>query len=151
RSLRWHSAHRPTTRGRRPRWSFNPQLTLLEDRTVPSTFTVTNLLDNGSVGSLHWAVGQANTTAGADKSKFAVTGTIPLPAANGPPNVPDDLTIDGPGANKVTVSGGGGTRVFHASGAATDLTIDGLTIANGHASPPLGGDTALGGALLNDG
>jgi hypothetical protein len=29
---------------------------VLEDRIVPSTFTVTNTLDDGSVGSLRWAI-----------------------------------------------------------------------------------------------
>ena len=39
-----------------------PALEVLEDRCVPSTFTVLNALDDGSVGSLRWAVGQANST-----------------------------------------------------------------------------------------
>src|SRR5262249_57500663 len=47
-----------------------PAVEALEDRTVPSTFTVVNTLDDGSVGSLRWAVGQANATAGADTIDF---------------------------------------------------------------------------------
>src|SRR5262249_47959605 len=55
----------------------------LEDRTVPSTFTVVNTLDDGSEGSLRWAVGQANSTAGADtinfdRSVFSTPQTITL-------------------------------------------------------------------------
>jgi hypothetical protein len=55
----------------------------LEDRTVPSTFTVTNLLDDGSFGSLRWAVGQANATGGDetiafDPTLFATPRTITL-------------------------------------------------------------------------
>ena len=38
----------------------------LEERDTPATFTVTNLLDDGSTGSLRWAVGQANSTSGSD-------------------------------------------------------------------------------------
>ena len=38
----------------------------LEERDTPVTFTVTNVLDDGSTGSLRWAVGQANSTSGAD-------------------------------------------------------------------------------------
>src|SRR5262245_14717327 len=58
-------------------------LEALEDRSVPSPFTVTNTLDDGSVGSLRWAVGQANTTAGAntitfDPTVFASPQTITL-------------------------------------------------------------------------
>src|SRR5262245_12966311 len=45
----------------------------LEDRCVPATFTVTNVLDDGSVGSLRWAVSQANATAGADTINFSST------------------------------------------------------------------------------
>jgi hypothetical protein len=37
----------------------------LEGRLAPATFTVDNVLDDGSTGSLRWAVGQANATAGA--------------------------------------------------------------------------------------
>src|SRR5262249_27348975 len=48
-----------------------PGVEALEDRTVPSTFTVLNTLDDGSVGSLRWAVGQANSTAGADTINFS--------------------------------------------------------------------------------
>src|SRR5262245_49093690 len=45
----------------------------MEDRLVPSTFTVVNTLDDGGVGSLRWAVGQANTTAGSDTINFDPT------------------------------------------------------------------------------
>src|SRR5262249_28911873 len=49
----------------------------LEDRVVPATtFTVLNTLDDGSAGSLRWAVGQANSTAGADTIAFN-DGTSP--------------------------------------------------------------------------
>jgi hypothetical protein len=40
-----------------------PRLEALEDRTLPSTFTVLNLADSG-VGSLRQAVLDANPTAG---------------------------------------------------------------------------------------
>src|SRR3954453_14052478 len=54
-------------RGRRgqPQRSFLPRLEVLEDRTVPSTFTVTNLADSGG-GSLRAAITAANTNPGAD-------------------------------------------------------------------------------------
>jgi hypothetical protein len=37
-----------------------PRVGLLEDRTLPSTFWVTNTLDDGSANSLRWAIAQAN-------------------------------------------------------------------------------------------
>ncbi len=118
----------------------------LEDRTVPSTFTVLNLNDSGA-GSLRQAVLDANATAGADLINFApgLKGTIAL--TNGELNVTDDLTIDGSGAAKLTISGNNASRVFNISGAATDVVIDGLTIADGLAA----GHTALGGGILNTG
>jgi hypothetical protein len=104
-----------------------PRLEVLEDRTLPSTFTVTNLLDSGP-GSLRAAITAANTTAGADVIRFAggLKGTIPLASEL---SITGDLTINGPNANQLTVSGGNATRVFHVSGSATHLAMDSLTIA----------------------
>src|SRR5262249_7607843 len=84
RSLRWSSNRNLANRARRagsaiPQRSFLPQLTVLEDRTVPSTFTVTNLLDSGA-GSLRQAVLDANAHAGANVIRFkdGLHGTIKL-------------------------------------------------------------------------
>src|SRR5262245_50845235 len=55
------SSARHARPGRRPRQvSSRPGAEWLEDRTVPSTFAVTNTLDDGSTGSLRWAINQAN-------------------------------------------------------------------------------------------
>src|SRR5262245_12549995 len=68
----------------------------LEDRTVPSTFTVQNLNDLGS-GSLRQAILDANNTPGADTIKFApgVTGTINLASAL--PDLSSNIDLEGPG------------------------------------------------------
>src|SRR5436190_5877887 len=121
----------------------------LEDRTVPTTFTVANLADGGP-GSLRQAVLDANAHPGADTVRFAggLRGTIALGS-----QVPitDDLTVRGPGADKVTVSGGGTTRVFAVLPAALadnplttptlaqvatapEVTLSGLTVADGLAT-----------------
>src|SRR5262249_42915256 len=69
-------------------------------------------------------------------------------------DVTDDLTIDGPGAQKLTVSGSTASRVFAVSGATTDVLIDNLTVANGSATGttfagPVSPVTAGGGILDN--
>jgi hypothetical protein len=61
-------------------------------------------------------------------------------------SITDNQTIDGPGASQLTVSGNHLSRVFSISGSTTDVTISGLTIADGRAT----GRTALGGGILND-
>jgi hypothetical protein len=55
------------------------EVAALEDRTVPSTFTVWNLADAGA-GSLRQAVLDANAQPGADAVRFAdgLQGTIAL-------------------------------------------------------------------------
>src|SRR5262249_47704607 len=75
------------------------QLEALEDRFLPSTFTVLNDFDSGS-GSLRQAVLDANGHPGADVIDFApaVSGTILL--TSGQLSITDDLRIDGPGASQ---------------------------------------------------
>ena len=48
----------------RQRRRMRPTVLALEDRRLLSTFTVTSTLDNGSAGTLRWAVGQANSAGG---------------------------------------------------------------------------------------
>jgi hypothetical protein len=102
-------------------------LETLEDRSLLSTFTVTNLLDSGA-GSLREAVTAANANPGADSIDFATTGTIAL--TSGRLNITDSLIINGPGASALTVSGEGLSQVFEITGNPT-VTIAGLTVANG--------------------
>src|SRR5262245_61519176 len=103
-------------RGRRPERhrtrNVAPRLVALEDRSVPSTFTVENLADGGP-GSLRQAVLDANANPGADLIVFAPStsgGTIAL--TGGELSVTGDLTIDGPDADRLTVSGNHAGRVF---------------------------------------
>jgi hypothetical protein len=126
------------------------ELDVLEDRTVPATFTVSTLADDG-IGSLRQAIDQANAAQGADVVEFAsgVEGVITL--TSGQIEIRDSLTIDGPGADLLTVSGNDQSRVLSVIGAAEErlfVTIGGLTLANGNGDNTEVGLRA-GGALLS--
>src|SRR5262245_33019671 len=120
----------------------------LEDRTVPSTFTVQNLLDSGP-DSLRAAITAANADPDADLIRFAdgLGGTINLASQL---SITEDLAIDGPGASTITVNGGGTTRVFSLSGSTTDVTLVGLTVAHGLAVQGAGIDHAGGSLAVSD-
>ena len=114
-----------------------PTVLALEDRRLLSTFTVTSTLDNGSAGTLRWAVGQANSAGGAetiafDSKVFKTPQTITLTGTQLElTDTTGTETITGPKAG-VTVSGGGHSRVFQVDGGVT-ATISGLTITGGSA------------------
>ncbi len=127
----------------RPAARCRPQLEALEARTVPSTLTVTSALDDGSSGTLRSAITAA---ASGDTIRFSnqLHGhTITL--TGGQLAITKNLDIEGPGANKVTVSGNNASRVFKISGAGTTVTIAGLTIADGRVVADGGG------GIRNDG
>ncbi len=122
------------------------RLEALEDRSVLSAMAVVNLADGGP-GSLRQAIDDANNAPGADVIEFApeLTGVIGL--TSGELNITDDLTIDGPGEDYLTISGNGQSRVFDISDAT--VAIDGLTIADGRAVYD-GTDDGGGGILANN-
>jgi hypothetical protein len=109
----------------------------LESRTVPSTsFTVVTLANAGT-GSLRDAIDKANNTAGADTIAFApgLSGTIAL-TSGGELLITDSVTITGPGAGVITVSGNNTSRIFEVdnnAAGAINVTISGLTLAGGKA------------------
>lgn len=105
-----------------------------------SAQVVTNTSDSGA-GSLRAVIGSA--PAGSTIT-FAsgVTGTITLASTI---NITKNLTIQGPGANILTVSGNNAVRVFNIANtnpfnfSPINVTISGLTIANGRATVLPGG------------
>ena len=106
------SQRRPTVACPRPK-RLNARclrLEALEDRTLPAIITVTNLLDSGP-GSLRAAVAAANNS---DTIVFSVTGTIDL--TSGLISVNNDITIAGPGANELAISGQGQSMIFDVNG-----------------------------------
>ena len=68
-------------------------------------------------------------------------GTITL--TSGELLISNDVTINGPGANQLAVSGGGASRVFQVATGNT-VTISDLTVTGGYAPDQ-------GGGILNDG
>ncbi len=105
-----------------------------------ATLTVTNNADSGA-GSLRQAVLDAMP---GDTIDFAstVTGTISL--LSGEINIDKDLTIQGPGARVLAISGNNASRIFMIS--SNNVTINALTVTNGYA-PPSNGNDGFGGAI----
>jgi hypothetical protein len=136
---RW--ASRPSRRRAGPGWTVEP----LEGRTLLSTYTVVSPGDSGT-GTLRWAIDQANQDPGNDTISFSsrlagqtitlTSGLLPIRKASG------SLTIRGPAAGPVTISGNSHSEVFNVAPVAT-ATISGLTIT--------GGICDSGGGLFNNG
>src|SRR5262249_281397 len=100
--------------------------------------TVTNLMDAGP-GSLRQAIADTEASGIVDFQK-GLSGTITLTSAT--LAIAKDLTIAGPGADVITVSGNNALQVLNISAL---VAISGLTIANGNA---LGGNA---GGIYNNG
>ncbi|HYC60708.1 MAG TPA: Calx-beta domain-containing protein [Thermoanaerobaculia bacterium] len=102
---------------------------LVPEAAHAATFTVTNTNDSGS-GSLRDAIAQANATPGPDTIDFTVSGTITL--TTGELAITDSVTIDGPGAASLTISGNNASRVFNSNGTGVlDVVLEGLTLTGG--------------------
>ncbi len=82
----------------------------------PATFVVTKTADDGSVGTLRWAVDQADSVQSTSTITFnlgSTPQTITLSQGQLELSNPSYLiTIDGPGSNLLTVSGNQASRVF---------------------------------------
>lgn len=106
--------------------------------------TVTSLADDNGANTLRSLIG---ASVNGDTINFAVTGTISLTNASGELGIEKNLTIAGPGAANLSISGNNSHRVFNISNATT-VNISGLTIRNGRPSQPSQGD---GGGIRNFG
>ena len=123
------------------RRSVLPRLEVMEDRKLLSTFTVTSLSDSGA-HSLRAGIQSGDATIA-----FApgLHGTITL---NSELLINHSVTIDGPGANELSVSGNDSSRVFEI--AAGQVAISGLTITDGQTVAANGGGILVdAGATLN--
>jgi hypothetical protein len=136
----WQVAE-PGRRRSSRRKAYRPEVEGLEARCLPSM--VTTLADAGP-GSLRDAL--ANTPAGGTVDfQPGLTGTIALTSAT--LTIDHPLTITGPGADVLTVSGNSSFYVFTVSSEAT-ATLSGLTITQKREnSYPVGGGIANNGTL----
>src|SRR5262245_13865403 len=131
--------------GRGRQSNARPRLLWLEDRTTPSTLTVVSVADSGP-GSLREAVALA---APDDVVTFspALSGHSIL--LFGRIAIGKSLTIDGPGASLLTVSGLGTSGLFAIEGGPR-VSIDGLTLDSGFAQNAGAIDNPAGTLFLRD-
>jgi CSLREA domain-containing protein len=122
----------------------------VEMQNAPS-FVVTTTDDHddgvcdGGDCTLREAINAANAAAGADTITFksGVKGTITLQSGLGPLTVTDSVTITGPGARKLAVSGNNAIRVFTFSSGTN--SVSGLNIINGRIVGAANSDVSGGG------
>jgi hypothetical protein len=123
---------------RAPRRRFSPLVDLMEGRALLSTLTVNSAADSGA-GSLRATIAAATS---GDTIDFA-SSIHSITLTSKELDIPISLTIEGPGANGLTISGNYANRVFEISDSAT-VTIEDLTIADGAVV------SANGGGILID-
>ena len=139
----------------------------LEDRRLLSVFTVINTLDGpvanpGDLpGSLRQAIFDANRHQGADQIQFSLpAGPNVIALTAGELAITDSLTITGLGASNLAIDGPGNVpvtdRIFDIpapigrNAKAVDVTISGLTLADGFADSTAPGGSK-GGAIYDAG
>ncbi len=116
------------------------------------TLTVTNTDDSGE-GSLRQAIADA---AAGDTIEFNLGMTEPavITLTSGELVINKKLTITGPGADMLTISGGDSSRIFRTEKTAgttlADVVLSGLTLSNGNATDTEG-EYVGGGAIYNIG
>ncbi len=140
--------------------AFRPSLETLEDRFLLAACHVGRLADlnagndlgNGHArGTLRYCINFANNNPGPDTIDFKVTGTIQL--TSNLSSLTSDITITGPGADMLAVSGLGkyglvGPIVYIDTGAT--VAISGLTITKGYNEIGPGGILNYGTLILTD-
>jgi hypothetical protein len=98
-----------------------------------ATVTVTNTNDDGS-GSLREAIASA---APGDTIAFSLTYPATITLTSGELTIAKDLTIAGPGADQLAISGNDSSRVFHISSG--EVTLNDLKVTQGTASSYISG------------
>ncbi|MBI1178245.1 hypothetical protein GC207_12490 [bacterium] len=127
-------------------------LHLMASGAFADTFTVTTLNDEDAVGSLRWAITQANSTMSANTNLVdlsGLSGTISL--TNQLPNITSGMNIIGVAATPVTISGQLAYRPFWVESG--NVLMRGIVIADGFSQggtpgPGGGGAAGLGGGMF---
>ncbi len=136
------------------------RLEALEDRTLLSTNTyLVNLAGDAGAstgalsGDIRYCITQADQPANAGSTitfdtKAIGSNTITL--SKGELAISDNMTIQGPSASSLTISGGNSSRIFDITSTTAVVTISGFTISDG--SAPIDSDGIyIGGGIYNSG
>jgi Ca2+-binding RTX toxin-like protein len=127
----------------------SPVVERLEERTLLSTYVVSNTNDSGA-GSLRQAILDSNASGGQDLITFNIGGSgAAITLTSGQLTITDDLQINGPGASVLSVSGNNASRVFQITSGHT-VVISGLTIRNGNVGSA-DAFSSYGGGIVNSG
>jgi fibronectin-binding autotransporter adhesin len=111
------------------------------------TYTVTSTADDGSVGTLPWAIEQADATSGSTIYININPASGPITLTSALPMITSVVTISGnPG---VTISGNNQNRIFFVdtTSASAVVNIDNLNLIDGKAQGGAGGTGGGGGGL----
>src|SRR5205085_2296344 len=138
----WLRKRNPSSRSPRLRAAFRPRLEALEDRWLPTTLHVTSTLDTGWAGdgSLRGEIAAAQSgdtidfnIPTTDRGYNSSTGIWTISLGAGELQIAKSLTIQGPGAGQVTISGSNdyygyyGSRIFEVDGSTTTVNLSGLS------------------------
>jgi len=117
-----------------------------------ATHHVVTNADSGG-GSLRQAIAAANADATLPNTVvFDNTVVSPITLTSGQIAITKGMTVQGPGAGKLTISGNDNSRVFYIDTASVvDVTISGLTLVHGKTTSVFHGPTGDGGAIYSAG
>jgi large repetitive protein len=113
----------------------------LEQRTLFTTFVLNSLADDGSPGTLRFALD--NIAGGDTIDATGLSGTITLTGGALP--VAASVTINGPGTSALTINGNNADQIFNVVGGVT-ASISGMTLTGG-----IGPGNGNGGAITTAG
>lgn len=124
--------------------AYRPHLEILEQRCLLTLFTVTSSADNGA-NTL-----RADLAAAANGDTINFNVTSPITLTSGTLTVAKSVTIQGPGANLLTIQGNKTFGIF-AINVGVTATIAGLTISGGNTIGSMGMVSTSGGGIANSG